>query len=300
MNLSKKLLFMALASCAALPAVAKDAQVGTGETNGYRLVWQDLFDDPELRPDRWNIEVNGSGGGNNELQFYTDLDRNVRLGDDGKGNHCLILTAVREVYNGKQFTSGRINSKNKVAFTHGKVEAAIRLPKTANGLWPAFWMMGDDIKECGWPACDETDVLEMGHADGIMDGTQERLFNGALHWGVSSDKHCQQVAAGKHQSSLQDGEFHIYTVVWTPTRIEMFVDNADKPYLSAAIGKDSDKHAFFNKANFLLFNLAVGGDFPNIHNADNVTAIPAGGAEMLVDYVRVYQPKKQISLNIKK
>ena len=70
--------------------------------------------------------------------------------------------------------------------------------------------------------------------------------------------------------------------------------------LSAAIGKNSDKHAFFNKANFLLFNLAVGGDFPNIHNADNVTAIPAGGAEMLVDYVRVYQPKKQISLNIKK
>ena len=75
MNLSKKLLFMALASCAALPAVAKDAQVGTGETNGYRLVWQDLFDDSELRPDRWNIEVNGSGGGNNELQFYTDLDK---------------------------------------------------------------------------------------------------------------------------------------------------------------------------------------------------------------------------------
>ena len=138
MNLSKKLLFMALASCAALPAVAKDAQVGTGEADGYRLVWQDLFDDSELRPDRWNIEVNGSGGGNNELQFYTDRKSNVRLGDDGKGNHCLILTAVREVYSGKQFTSGRINSKNKVAFTHGKVEAAIKLPKTANGLWPAF------------------------------------------------------------------------------------------------------------------------------------------------------------------
>ena len=82
--------------------------------------------------------------------------------------------------------------------------------------------------------------------------------------------------------------------------LQYYVDNADKPYLSAAIGKNSDKHAFFNKANFLLFNLAVGGDFPNIHNADNVTAIPAGGAEMLVDYVRVYQPKKQISLNIKK
>ena len=78
--------------------------------------------------------MNGSGGGNNELQFYTDLDRNVRLGDDGKGNHCLILTAVREVYNGKQFTSGRINSKNKVAFTHGKVEAAIKTAENCQRL----------------------------------------------------------------------------------------------------------------------------------------------------------------------
>ena len=268
-------------------AVGLDAYA-VPKKDGYKLVWKDNFD-------YWNVEVNGSGCGNNELQYYVDNADNVAVRD---GN--LVITARRQDYDGHAFTSGRVNTCGKVGFTYGIVEARIKLPKTANGLWPAFWMMGDDIKECGWPACGETDVLEMGHADGIMDGTQERLFNGALHWGVSSDKHCQQVAAGKHQSSLQDGEFHIYTVVWTPTRIEMFVDNADKPYLSAAIGKNSDKHAFFNKANFLLFNLAVGGDFPNIHNADNVTAIPAGGAEMLVDYVRVYQPKKQISLNIKK
>ena len=289
MNRLTKILFIAMAVAVGFDAYA------VPKKDGYKLVWEDNFDGSALNRDYWNVEVNGSGCGNNELQYYVDNADNVAVRD---GN--LVITARRQDYDGHAFTSGRVNTCGKVGFTYGIVEARIKLPKTANGLWPAFWMMGDDIKECGWPACGETDVLEMGHADGIMDGTQERLFNGALHWGVSSDMHCQQVAAGKHQSSLQDGELHIYTVVWTPTRIEMFVDNADKPYLSAAIGKNSDKHAFFNKANFLLFNLAVGGDFPNIHNADNVTAIPAGGAEMLVDYVRVYQPKKQISLNIKK
>lgn len=78
-----------------LAASAADPQVGTGETDGYRLVWQDLFDGTELDPQRWNIEVNGSGGGNNELQYYTDRESNVRIGDDGNGNSCLILTARR-------------------------------------------------------------------------------------------------------------------------------------------------------------------------------------------------------------
>ena len=129
---------------AALPASAAEPQDGSGETGGYKLVWQDLFDSGELKVGRWNIEINGAGGGNNELQYYTDRDENVRVGDDGQGNGCLILTARREDYKGKSFTSGRVNSKNLFAFTHGKIEASIKLPATANGLWPAFWMMGND------------------------------------------------------------------------------------------------------------------------------------------------------------
>ena len=299
MNLSKKLLFMALASCAALPAVAKDAQVGTGETDGYRLVWQDLFDDSELRSDRWNIEVNGSGGGNNELQFYTDRKSNVRLGDDGKGNHCLILTAVREVYNGKQFTSGRINSKNKVVFTHGKVEAAIRLPKTANGLWPAFWMMGNDFDQVGWPKCGETDIMEFGHIDGINGGVQDRYFNGACHWGQSWDNHPNYARAVTYDYSLQDGEFHIYTCIWNQERIAMYVDldkHPDaKPYYEMTIPATGDTGApgyYFHKENFILFNLAVGGNFPNIWDAAGITALNNGNgnqASMYVNYVKVYQ-----------
>lgn len=289
MNRIVKILFIAAVASIGIDAAA------VPKKSGYRLVWEDNFDGPELNRDYWNVEVNGSGCGNNELQYYVDNTDNVKVSD---GN--LVLTAMRGSYDGHDFTSGRVNTLGKVAFTYGMVEARIKLPKTADGLWPAFWMMGDDIKECGWPACGETDVLEMGHADGIKAGTQERLFNGALHWGATTDVHCQQVAASTHATSLQDGEYHIFTVVWTPTRIEMFVDNSDKPYMSAAIGKGSDKHSYFNKANFLLLNLAVGGNFPDIHNAGKVTALPDGSAEMLVDYVRIYQQKKQESLKLNK
>lgn len=273
-------------------AMAASSQDGTGETDGYKLVWQDLFDANELNSQRWNIEVNGDGGGNNELQYYTDRAENVRLGDDGKGNGCLILTAKKEVYGGRQATSGRITSKNKIAFKHGKIEAAIKLPKTANGLWPAFWMMGNDISTVSWPRCGETDILEMGHSNGIKDGVTDRLFNGALHWGVASSEH--RILTGDHVSdySLQDGEYHIFRVVWTPNEIAMFFDDNKEPYMRVDISDRSSEDGvgyYFHKDNFLLLNMAVGGNFPGIHNAEGITALPQGSAEMLVDYVRIYQ-----------
>ena len=144
-----KLLLTTILLSGGLTTFAAENQIGTGENDGYTLVWQDLFDGTDLDPMRWTIEVNGNGGGNNELQYYTDRTDNVCVSKDSKGNGCLILTAKRESYLGKQFTSGRIISKNKVSFKYGKIEAAIRLPKTANGLWPAFWMMGNDFDQVG-------------------------------------------------------------------------------------------------------------------------------------------------------
>ncbi len=299
MNLSRNLLFIATAACSALPAVAKDPQVGTGETNGYHLVWQDLFDSGELRPDRWNIEVNGSGGGNNELQYYTDREKNVHIGDDGNGNSCLVITAYREVYSGKQFTSGRITSKNKVAFKHGKVEAAIKLPSTANGLWPAFWMMGNDYDAVGWPKCGETDIVEFGNITGINAGTQDRYFNGACHWGQSWNNHPNYARAVTYNYSLQDGEYHIFTCIWNEDRVAMYVDldkypNAS-PYYEMTIPattNTNDPGYYFHKENFILFNMAVGGNFPAIYDANGITALnDANGnqASMYVNYVKVYQ-----------
>ena len=111
--------------------------------DGYKLVWKDNFDGSALNRDYWNVEVNGSGCGNNELQYYVDNADNVAVRD---GN--LVITARRQDYDGHAFTSGRVNTCGKVGFTYGIVEARIKLPKTANGLWPAFWMMGDDIRGC--------------------------------------------------------------------------------------------------------------------------------------------------------
>lgn len=285
-----------------LPQTADSAepQEGSGATDGYSLVWQELFDGQELNPLRWDIEVNGSGGGNNELQYYTDRAENVRLGDDGNGNGCLILTARRENYSGKNFTSGRVNSKNRIAFKHGKIEASIKLPRTANGLWPAFWMMGNDYDEVGWPKCGETDILEMGNAEGIKHGTQERFFNGACHWGQRWPAASYAKSTTKTYS-LQDGEFHLFTVIWDENAISMYVDldrqPRQNPYYKIDIPADDPDNEwsagnYFHKDNFILFNLAVGGDFTGLHNASDITALNDGNgneASMYVNYVRIYQ-----------
>ena len=280
-------------------AMAASSQDGTGETDGYKLVWQDLFDANELNSQRWNIEVNGGGGGNNELQYYTDRAENVRLGDDGKGNGCLILTAKKEVYGGRQATSGRITSKNKIAFKHGKIEAAIKLPKTANGLWPAFWMVGNDISTVSWPRCGETDIMEFGNATGIKNGTQDRYFNGACHWGQSWENHPNYARAVTYQYSLQDDEFHIYTLIWDEEKVAMYVD-LDKypdaePYYIMTIPATNDTNSpgyYFHKENFILFNLAVGGNFPGIWDINQITALNESNdyqASMYVNYVKIYQ-----------
>lgn len=281
-------------------AFGQSSQEGTGETDGYVLVWQDLFDGDELNELRWNIEVNGAGGGNNELQYYTDRATNVHVGDDGKGNGCLILTAHRESYGGKNFTSGRVNSKNLVAFKHGKIEAAIRMPKTANGLWPAFWMMGNDYDAVGWPKCGETDIVEMGHQNAFAAGNQEKYFNGAMHWGQGWPNASYARDTTKSYS-LQDGEFHIFTAIWDENSMSMYVDldqmPVQTPYFKMDIpctepDNEWSPGNYFHKENFILFNLAVGGNFPGIYNADEITALnDANGQEasMYVNYVKIYQ-----------
>lgn len=298
--MNKKIYPLIALAAMALPLSAAEPQTGSGETDGYRLVWQDLFDSGELTVGRWNIEVNGNGGGNNELQYYTDRESNVRVGDDGRGNGCLILTARRESYKGKSFTSGRINSMGLFAFTHGKVEASIRFPQTANGLWPAFWMMGNDYSEVGWPRSGEIDIVEMGHSNGWSNGIGDRFFNGACHWGQSWPNASYAKDTTKAYS-LQDGEFHLFTLIWDENTIAMYVDLDRQPLQTPYYKMDIPHNApddkwspgnYFHKENFILFDLAVGGNFTGIHNPNDITALHDGNsheASMYVNYVKVYQ-----------
>lgn len=257
----------------------------------YRLVFCDDFDGTELDSRVWNIEVNGNGGGNAELQYY--CAQNVVVADG-----CLQLIARKQDYQGKHFTSGRINSMGKAAFKHGKVEASICIPQTANGLWPAFWMMGNDMATgTGWPYCGEIDIMEMGNSYGIQHGTQDRFFNGACHWGpYTNGNHPNYARSTTCDYSLQDDRFHLFTLIWDEQKVAMYLDLDQypdaEPYYVMNIDDTSQENSpgrYFHKQAFILFNLAVGGHFTGIYNTDGITALANEERALLVDYVRIYQ-----------
>ena len=253
---------------------------------GYELIWSDEFDGASLNTANWTPEYGGHGWGNNELQFYTGRKENVDV-QDGK----LVMTAVKEDFNGAPVTSARLITLGKFEFKYGYVVASIKLPKTAEGLWPAFWMMGNDIKSIGWPNCGETDILEMGHSNGIKNGTSEQFLNGACHWGVPHHQYYAHDITNTY--SVQDGEFHTFTCIWDEEYIRTYIDiekyPSVKPYFEMKI--EDFGNGEFRKDNFILLNLAVGGNFPGIWDIDQITALNDGPARMEIDYVRVFQKK---------
>jgi len=198
-------------------------------------------------------------------------------------------------------TSARINSLGKFSFKYGSIEASIKLPPTANGLWPAFWLLGADYKTSGWPGCGEIDILEMGGQNGIESGTQDKLFNQGCHWGeiLGGGGHPSYTVEYDYPASLQD-TFHQYRMVWDNQKISMYIDNAPAPYFVMNINVFSGSYPvgnYFNKPFFILFNLAVGGDYPGIYKQEEITALNKGNAyiaAMYVDYVRVYDSAGQL------
>ncbi|MBO4871389.1 MAG: family 16 glycosylhydrolase [Muribaculaceae bacterium] len=282
----KKTILLSLLTTLALGANAQWLNFDPS-LSGYELVFSDEFDGNTLNNNVWNIEVNGNGGGNNELQFYSANNVSV-------SNGALQITSRRENYQGRSFTSGRINSMGKVAFKHGIVQASIKLPSTANGLWPAFWLMGNDMSTgTSWPYCGEIDVLEAGGSPGIAAGTQDRFFISALHWGpYNNGDHPMYSRSNTSSYSLQDGEYHLYTMVWDEQKISMYLDNQTTPYFEMNIEDKSQQNSagnYFHKQFFLLFNVAIGGNIPGIFDASGITALNNGERSMSVDYVRIYQ-----------
>ncbi len=152
----------------------------------YTLVWEDSFDGDSINTAYWNLEDNARGGGNAEMQYYTP--RNASIEEyPGTGERCLVLSAKRGDYRNRPATSARLNTQDKVTVKYGKIEARIAFPYTANGIWPAFWMLGNDLAtdlgnnddvdakaeqlaregRCVWPRCGEIDIVEMGHKTGM-------------------------------------------------------------------------------------------------------------------------------------
>ena len=222
----------------------------------------------------------GAGWGTGQLQSYTARTQNVKV--DGAGN--LALIARKESYQGSGYTSARLQTKDRFSFTYGRAEARIKVPSGA-GLWPAFWMLGDDIYTKGWPEAGEIDVME-------TIGSLPNELNGTVHapqgaWNGSADVDGHEWTQGEVYNNpvSRSDAFHVYAVEWKPASIELSIDG--KVYFT--INKSqmpAGGRWTFDHPNHLLLNLAVGGEWPG--SPTSATPFPS---TMLVDYVRVYAPQ---------
>ena len=265
----------------AVATAGGEKAISPAAPDGYTLAWNDEFDGKDgSAPDaaKWTYDIGGDGWGNHELEYYTKRPENVRV---EKGN--LVITARRETYKGadgvqREYTSTRLKSQGLFAQAYGRFEARIKLP-AGQGIWPAFWALGDDINTVGWPKCGEIDIME-------NIGKEPATNHGSLH-GPSSAKPTSDLTS---TISLPTGQrlsddYHLYAIEWEPSTVRFYFDS--KLYATftasqlAAGGKWVYDHPFF-----LLLNVAVGGDWPG--SPDETTVFPQ---KMFVDYVRVYQKK---------
>jgi len=238
---------------------------------GYTLVWNDEFSGTSLDLNTWNQEIgNGSNGwGNNELEYYTNSTKNIFL-----SNGNLIIEARKEQMSGLNYTSGRMTTQNKKSFTFGRIDLRAKLP-VGKGIWPALWMLGNNITSVGWPACGEIDIME-------LIGTYPGRVHATMHWKPATGDHTSKGAEYNLASGNFSQQFHVYSLVWSQDLIKCYVD--DQLYLTVTKADAGTANYPFNAPQFLIMNVAVGGNWPG--PPDNNTEFPQ---RMFVDYVRVFQ-----------
>lgn len=268
-KLNAKTIAAAVLAALALPVCAQSTYTEDD------LVWTDDFNGTKLNADNWNYEYHEPGWVNNELQKYVDAEENVYVKDG-----CLVIQAVKK---GKTYTSGRVNTQHKKIFKYGRFEARIKFPK-GKGFLPAFWMMPEDENLYGqWPKCGEIDIAEvLGHKTNEAYGT--------IHYG---EPHSEQQGIYKKSGSDFAGDFHTFACEWEPGEIRFFVDGELYKRINNWFTKrkgfgEVTYPAPFDQPFYIILNLAVGGNWPG--NPDASTKF-GKNAQMLVDWVKVYQKK---------
>jgi len=267
---------MLIGACGMGPSLA--AQTAPPSPPSWKLVWSDEFNGrngARVDSSKWVAETGGGGWGNNELEYYTSRPQNVSQ-ENGK----LVIKALQEKYSGaggvtRNYTSARLKTLGKFSQTYGRFEARIKIPG-GQGIWPAFWMLGNDIEKPGWPGCGEIDIME-------NIGKEPALVHGTIHGpGYSGANGIGAAYALPGVQRFAD-DFHLFAVEWEPNAIRFYVD--DHLY-ATRIPTDLPQGTkwVYDHPFFLLLNVAVGGGWPG--NPDATTVFPQ---TMLVDYVRVYQ-----------
>jgi len=245
----------------------------------WTLVWSDEFNGPNgsaVEASKWVYDTGGDGWGNKELEYYTSRPQNSYQQD---GN--LVIKVLQEKYSGadgvaRNYTSARLKTLGKFAQTCGRFEARIKIPR-GQGIWPAFWMLGDDVEIApGWPKSGEIDIME-------NIGKEPALVHGTIHGPGYSGEHGigapYSLASGKPFAD----DFHIYAVEWEPKAIRFYVDDQLYATRTPADLPPGTKWVYDHPF-FLLLNVAVGGEWPGSPDASSVFP-----QEMLVDYVRAYR-----------
>jgi beta-glucanase (GH16 family) len=269
--------------CAAIPGLflppGKTADAGNPAR--WTMTWQDEFDGPTgatVDSSKWAFDIGGNGWGNNELETYTSRTSNAHL-ESGS----LVITALKETFTGpdkitRNYTSARLLTKNKFSQVYGRFEARIRITY-GQGIWPAFWMLGDNIDSAHWPNCGEIDIMEnIGKEPSIIHGT----FHGPGYSGGSGVSAAYTLAGGRKFAD----DFHVFAVEWEPNVMRLYVDgNLYKTRTPADLPAGTSW--VFDHPFFIILNVAVGGGWPG--NPDATTVLPQ---QMLVDYVRAYQRAK--------
>ncbi len=263
-----------ICACLCLLGCTNDESTPVGAQN-LNLVFEDEFNGEAgatINTDNWNFEIgNGQNGwGNNELQYYTNRPENVAL--DGEGN--MVITAIREQFQGFPFTSARITTKDKVEQQYGRFEARIKMPG-GRGVWPAFWMLGSDIDEIPWPTVGEIDITELR-------GQEPNITIGSVHGpGYSGGN----AISGSYviENDRFDADFHEYAIEWTEDTIEYYLDGIRFNIITKDDVPQGAEWVFNERPFFMILNIAVGGNFVGF--PVDSTPLPQ---TMVVDYVRIY------------
>jgi len=245
----------------------------------WKLTWSDEFNGTEINQDNWEHKIGDGtlygenpGWGNDQKQLYTSDPANSYITTDNEGNSVLVIEAIEDGADPKYpYTSARMTTENLQSFRYGKIEARIKLPYSQS-IWPAFWTLGINKSECGWPGSGEIDIMEML-------GNQEHKVTGNVHYIDENKRHNEELGTSIISSGKYSDDYHVYSIVWTPDSIKWFVD--DTQYHEKQITDDMME---FRRSHYLILNIAVGGYWPGY--PDETSVFPQ---KMFVDYVRVYE-----------
>ena len=263
--IKKIILFLAIC----IIASCEDDETQT-VTTFDNLVLEENFENGEIDSSLWSFETGTgqNGWGNNELQYYTDRSENVKV-EDGK----LIITARKESFQGSSYTSARMITKDKFDIKYGRIEARMKMP-WGRGLWPAFWMLGANIDEVGWPQTGEIDIMEYR-------GQDPNIVHGSVHGPGYSAGNSITKSFELNNDRLDTG-FHKYGIEWNENFINFYIDDSLYNQISP---NDVTGEWVFDKPFFMLVNMAVGGTFVGSPSGD--TVFPQ---TLEVDYIRVFEP----------